>query len=1138
MAPFCSLRSLRCLTALVVFCGSLAAAPAGATVTTQVIVELAGEPGAVWKARRERQGQGVSESALTTYRGQLRGAQDALLARVAAAGIPAVIGRVGVPGPSGALVAIEKRFTLVYNGVSLDVPVSDVVRLGEVAGVKAVHRVRVLSTALDRSVPFIRAPQLYGGVAELGPFDDLREGFEGQGIHIAVIDSGIEWQHEMFGGDPTPPRHGLAPSVALAPTNKKVIYNLALVDALVEDGLGHGTHVASTAAGYLGLEPGADGVPGNGDDVALHGVAPQARLMSYKICSDIVSTPAALGASPLGGCLNDLTILSLEDAVSPRTLTGQPKPVAHVINLSLGGTFGTPDDPTAVAASNAALMGAVVVAAAGNSGDVPGIVGSPSTGRHVISVANATDPGSAANWFVDALLAGGRTDVVVFPMAGTTAPPAGGLEGRFAYVESSLTFADYPASVAGNIALIRQGEAVGLFAETANNAALAGATAALLISDVENATAVRASIPAATIRPADADYLLALIGPAPQHGDVSAVSLRLKGSVSAFLTAMNGSTSRGPVAGLGQIKPDLTGPGTNILAAVPPASLLGAVTTSDGLTYGAVSGTSMSSPHVAGAAALVRQANPGWTPDMVRTALINRSTPMRDAAGVATAFGTHNPNLHSQGGGYVDTAGAARAKALLGVAGDGVDRPGILGSHSFGASPVIGNQCTNSRSVAAVIRDLRGTGGTYNLSVANNRELERVGVSASVTPAQVVVPANGSAPVIARLDLDGAQVDEGSQLDVQWFIFADRADGSERLSMPLFLRATPSEPLGSGEPEVETEVIHGTLGLGSSAAGVGEQSVDVPVEVPAGTFRLVGLLESDEVTNVAYPDLDLEVYDPNGNPVDDSGTPGGVETIDAPVTISGTYIFRVVNYINAGSSFTLTVDKHLRSAGAGPATLAEIATEYVEQDGDAVDFDGSFGLSWTSPAGATGFRVERSADGRPWETLAEVAASTTTLALTDEPDGAHAFRVLAKFPGVLCTYVAPASNVETVQVDRRVAADVTPTVTPAVTRAALADGVFEVDVTLTNDGPEALLNPIRLEVVGINGPSDVRAINADNGAGGTSNADAAVYDYSAQVGAETLAPGETSAARTLRFADPSSEMFSFEVRVIAHQPAP
>ena len=256
------------------------------------------------------------------------------------------------------------------------------------------------------------------------------------------------------------------------------------------------------------------------------------------------------------------------------------------------------------------------------------------------------------------------------------------------------------------------------------------------------------------------------------------------------------------------------------------------------------------------------------------------------------------------------------------------------------------------------------------------------------------------------------------------------------------------------------------------------------------------------------------------------------------MTLSGTYIFRVVNYVNAtGASYSLTIDKH-RRPGAGPATLGAIATEYVEEDGDRIDFDGSFELAWSADGGATGFRVERSSAGGPWQLVAQVSGATTSLALSGQPNGEHSFRVLAQYPGVLCTYVAAASNTAAVTVDRRTAADVTPEVAPVVVRAALADGIFEVDLALVNEGTAALLTPIRLEVVGIDGPSDVRAINADNDGGGTSPADAAAYDYSVQVGAEVLAPGETSAVRTLRFADPSSQMFSLEVRVIAHRAAP
>ena len=104
----------------------------------------------------------------------------------------------------------------------------------------------------------------------------------------------------MFGGDPTPPRHGLAPDVAALNTNKKVIYYLPLTGTI--DDYGHGTAAASNTAGYLGFAPGADKLPGTADDIRLHGVAPQARLMGYKVCAAVGSCADGCDESRHRGC--------------------------------------------------------------------------------------------------------------------------------------------------------------------------------------------------------------------------------------------------------------------------------------------------------------------------------------------------------------------------------------------------------------------------------------------------------------------------------------------------------------------------------------------------------------------------------------------------------------------------------------------------------------------------------------------------------------------------------------------------------------------------------------------------------------------------------------------------------------------
>ena len=128
--------------------------------------------------------------------------------------------------------------------------------------------------------------------------------------------------------------------------------------------------------------PGPDGLPLTADDIPIHGVAPQAKLMSYKVCSDIGSTlysAAGVAVPFIGGCDTSNIVMAIEDATKSFTVTGFAKPKADVINMSLGGGGG-PDEPTAVASDNAVLDGVTVVAAAGNSGPGEATLGSPAAG--------------------------------------------------------------------------------------------------------------------------------------------------------------------------------------------------------------------------------------------------------------------------------------------------------------------------------------------------------------------------------------------------------------------------------------------------------------------------------------------------------------------------------------------------------------------------------------------------------------------------------------------------------------------------------------------------------------------------------------------------------------------------------------
>src|SRR5713226_3120688 len=374
----------------------------GQSSMVAVIVEFRDDPGAVYAAKAKQQGSAVTDSQIRAYRDQLTVAQNQFLDGLKNSGITFQLQSVDVKGYDGNVAGnVPLRYSLVFNGVALNVPASAVPVIESLPQVKKVHPDAPLYPDLVKSVNYLRANELYGkNPNDFTPFANFPDGDEGQGIYIAVIDTGIDWTHPMFGGDPTPPRLGISPNAAAVPSNQKVVYSLPLTD-IVTDGFGHGTHVASEAAGYLAIAPGSDGIPGTADDIPIHGVAPQAKLMSYKVCSDIESTVSQV--QPIGGCSTSNIVMAIEDAVSPQTVDLQPKPIANVINMSLGGGGG-PDEPTAVASDNATLLGCSVVAAAGNSGPGEGTVGAPAAGRRVLSPAANTDPGSGGDWSTDLLV--------------------------------------------------------------------------------------------------------------------------------------------------------------------------------------------------------------------------------------------------------------------------------------------------------------------------------------------------------------------------------------------------------------------------------------------------------------------------------------------------------------------------------------------------------------------------------------------------------------------------------------------------------------------------------------------------------------------------------------------------------------
>lgn len=283
------------------------------------------------------------------------------------------------------------RVQRVYNGVAVHLPAGQLPALSQLPGVKAVHPLVAKVPSNATSVPYIGAPVLWEG----GDYPAAT----GRGIRIGIIDTGVDYLHVDFDGpgvgydanDPT--QIGDVPGFPSAKVrggydfagddyNAEDLSSGGAVtpvpDADPMDCYGHGTHVAGTAAG-VGVTKTGQSYPGpysstlNFADFRIGpGVAPEAEIYALKVF----------------GCAGSSEIVdeAIEWAVDPNG-DGDFSDRMHVINLSLGSTAGAVDDPTAVAAENAALVGVIVVASAGNDGDVFFSVGSPSVATHAISVA-------------------------------------------------------------------------------------------------------------------------------------------------------------------------------------------------------------------------------------------------------------------------------------------------------------------------------------------------------------------------------------------------------------------------------------------------------------------------------------------------------------------------------------------------------------------------------------------------------------------------------------------------------------------------------------------------------------------------------------------------------------------------------
>jgi len=518
------------------------------------------------------------------------------------------------------------------NGLRLRVPVSELSGLRALPGVKSVGRVELHTPDNIDSVPWIGAPDVWSSL-----------GLQGEDVSIGIIDTGIDYLHANFGGAGNPADYaannkniveaGTFPTAKVVggfdfagPTyNANVASSVPAPDGDPLDGNGHGSHVAGSAAGF-----GVAGTIGSG-------VAPQAELYALKVFSD------AAGST-------NLTSDAIEWAMDPND-DGDMSDHLDVINMSLGSPFGSKNDPSAITAQNAADAGIIVVASAGNEGDLPYVTGAPAVADGAISVAanhpggrilarvNVTAPASIAGFKFNEEGSGTTRVASVSPLSDTLvrSSPLNGC--------AALTNA---AAVATNIVLMQRGTCT--FQVKVNNAQAAGARAVVMYNNVAGDPFVMGlaatTIPAVMVSLADGNQIAAQTTTTTASLVQVTLDVGLDPSKDDRIAAFS---SRGPGHDGSGFKPDVSAPGLAIVS----------TRAGSGTAAATLQGTSMASPHAAGAAALLHQEHPHVPPYVIKSLLQNSSVN-------GNASGDTSLARHGVGAIRVDSAAALTSFALPG----------------------------------------------------------------------------------------------------------------------------------------------------------------------------------------------------------------------------------------------------------------------------------------------------------------------------------------------------------------------------------------------------------------------------------------------------------------------------------------
>jgi subtilisin family serine protease len=585
----------------------LNAATHKAARTETVIVRLKGESTKVL---------GTAQRSFAAKKRSMIEQQDSLVQRLHRAGVKS---------------KVVARTNVLMNAIFLEVAPSAITKIAADPSVERVTKVRDYELDLSETVPYIGATVLQAS------------GFNGAGVRVAVIDSGIDYKHANLGGSGDPAEYEADdPTVVEAgsfPT-AKVVGGYDFVGQVWPNGDlapdpdpidhgGHGTHVSDIIGG-------------------LNGVAPGASLYALQVCSAVASS-----------CSGVALIQAMDWAADPNG-DGDPSDHVDVINMSLGSNYGQPfDDDLVFAVENATALGILTVASAGNGSDHPYVTGTPAAARSALSVAQTAVPSEQLNLMEVLQPAASAGDYIAVHQA-WSAEQTSVIEGPVTYGNGSGGNLDGCAAFAageieGEIVLVDRGTCN--FSQKIQNIEAGGGILGIigLIAPGEPFSGAFGggplpTIPGYMITQAAANILRA--GNAVVRFDPANV-LSLAGSVVS-------TSSRGPRNGDNMLKPEIGAPGASVSAVA-----------GSGTETAAFGGTSGAAPMVSGSAALLLQARRSVLPPGVGRVLALKALLMNNAElDIRRDYTGALAEISRIGSGEVRVDRAASAPALVVSAND------------------------------------------------------------------------------------------------------------------------------------------------------------------------------------------------------------------------------------------------------------------------------------------------------------------------------------------------------------------------------------------------------------------------------------------------------------------------------------